>query len=58
VKVEIRVNGRIGLELTPENEIEKLSLATMAAAHEKGKPVMINRIGTADDGAVMVSVER
>lgn len=45
MKHEIRVNGRLVLEITPESDIEKLVTAKMSAAASKGKAVTLSQVG-------------
>lgn len=56
--VEVRSNGRITLELIPENDLEKVALQMMTAGAEKGKAVIRTRFGLYEDGGASVSVEK
>lgn len=56
--VEVRSNGRITLELIPENDLEKVALQMMTAGAEKGKAVVMARFGLQEDGGASVSVEK
>jgi predicted NBD/HSP70 family sugar kinase len=58
MKVELHLNGRLSVQLTPENDIERLVLAEMLEGHGKGKPVALTPIGVAEHGAAAVSVEK
>ncbi len=56
MKTEIRVNGRLQIELIPETPIETLVLQEMFDGASKGKGVSL-QIGSASDGYV-VAVEK
>ncbi len=58
MKVDLHINGRISIQLTPETDIERLVLAEMLDGHEKGKPVAMGRIGVNEHGCATVSVEK
>lgn len=44
MKVELRINGKFHLELTPETAAEDLILAEMAERVAKGKTVSFTRL--------------
>lgn len=54
--VEVRSNGRITLELIPENDLEKVALQMMVTGAQKGKAVQM--FGLTEDGGASVSVEK
>lgn len=56
LRVELHVNGRLVVELTPETPIEKLVLAEMATGATQGKVVVLAPVGDAEDGAVQIGV--
>lgn len=56
--VEVRSNGRITLELIPENDLEKVALQMMVTGAQKGKAVVMTRVGLHEDGGASVSVEK
>lgn len=58
MKIEIRMNGRIFLDLTPESELERLTLATMHASADKGKTVTLSLFGVSADGGVSVGIDK
>ena len=39
MKIELRINGRYELELSPESEIERLMLLEISDRADKGQPV-------------------
>lgn len=56
--VEMKINGRLCLELTPETEIESLVLRDMAAGSQKGKVTRIEAAASGEVKKVVVSVEK
>lgn len=48
MKIAIRINGAISIELIPEDEIEKLVIAQVLAAAGKGQAINIKP--TAENG--------
>lgn len=54
MKIELHINGRVNVDLTPETEIEKVVVSEMQEAASKGKAVKIESVG----GAMRVSVEK
>jgi hypothetical protein len=45
MKVELRINGKLHLELTPETPLERLMLADMVERAGKGKTVSMTAGG-------------
>ena len=39
MKIELRINGRYEIQLSPENELERLMLSEMSERVHKGQPV-------------------
>jgi len=39
MKIELRINGRYELELSPESEIERLILSEISDRVDKGQPI-------------------
>lgn len=61
MKVELHINGRLNIELTPETALEKAVLAEMLAHSEKGKVASIAaKVEPFTDGTVtaVVSIEK
>lgn len=58
MKIELQINGRLNIELTPETEIERAVLKEMLAGATKGKPVRIEPDGDESTGALVVSMEK
>jgi hypothetical protein len=53
MKVDIAINTRISIELTPETDLERLVLKEMRGAVDNGQPVSL---GLAKVDSVIVSV--
>lgn len=59
MKVELHINGRLNIELTPETDIERTVLAVMLSSAEKGKSVKLEQEeGAGELETVIVSVEK
>lgn len=56
MKVELRVNGSLVLELQPENAIERLILAEMASGATQGKVVTLAQVEGSE--TVKVAVDK
>ena len=39
MKVELRINGRYEIELSPENELERVMLSEISERADKGQPI-------------------
>ena len=60
MKVELHINGRLNIELTPETTIEKTVLAEIIEHATKGKAVRIDASTRDNSGttSMTVSVEK
>jgi hypothetical protein len=56
MKVELKINGRICLELTPETEIERTVVAEMRDRAVKGQAITLAGVGDGD--TIVVSVDQ
>ena len=55
VKVELRINGRYEIELSAENELERVMLSEMSERANKGQPISF---ATAEENCCRVGVDK
>ena len=61
MKIAIRINGAISIELIPQDEIEKLVIAQVLAAAGKGQAINIKPTEdgpTANGGGLLMAVPK
>jgi len=58
MRVELHINGRLNIELTPETDIERAILAEMLASAGKGKAVKLEEAVGTTVGTAVVGVEK
>ena len=55
MKVRLKYNGSVDVELEPENDIERAYVVQMVESAEKGRTVTLTGMG---EGAMVVSVPK
>ena len=55
MKVELRINGRYEIELSPENELERVMLSEISERANKGQPITFD---TAQQNCCRVGVDK